>query len=483
MNLSCKIKNNIYILILSFFIVLALCKDNPFARQLQVEIQTQTPITVLLKYNTQYTNNIQNVQKIFKSKQIFLPEKIKDLTITLTEITDPTQKENIILKIDNENKTINTNNDVLYQTNDTIIGHRYVGTMIPFFIYFIIVYLFLFFAQSYNPPKREGKIVANINFLRIFFALLVSVEHLTYYVNQKFIPLFISFSECFIMISGFILFLTTNFETTSFKSYFTKRFIRLFPSYLFVVIIIFPFIADTYRLTVGDNSFLQTKFFMVLKISTIFSVIPKYELDILWAIPFFFWANCLLFGINKTFKEKSYFVLGILIYLFLYLYFTNNNSIMFHRYYILLVCLFMGYFIGVISKEYKFTDNKIIINCLELYVFGFVITTLFFNYNNVFEFFSIIYYLHVLALIYLFYQKKGIISNFFEKQIFTNLAKYTFAYYLIHEIVFTFIFEKYKIFKNINDWHISLALTISVLSSILLYHFIEKPFADKFKKK
>ena len=59
MNLSCKIKNNIYILILSFFIVLALCKDNPFARQLQVEIQTQTPITVLLKYNTQYTNNIQ----------------------------------------------------------------------------------------------------------------------------------------------------------------------------------------------------------------------------------------------------------------------------------------------------------------------------------------------------------------------------------------------------------------------------------------
>ena len=456
-------------------------KDDPFRRQVKIEIQTQTPITILLKYNTQYVNNVEHIKKISKSKKIFLPKKIKDLTITLTEITDPTKKENIILKIDNKNKIINTNNDVLYQTNDTIRGHRYIEKMLPFFAYFIMVCLFLFFSQSYNPPEREGKVVANINFLRISFALLVSLGHLSGNINHRIFQLNITFAECFIMISGFILFLTTNFETTSFKSYFTKRFIRLFPSYLFVIFIIFPFIASVHTSTAGANSFLYTKFFMIFKIFAIFLIMT----DILWAIPFFFWANCLLFGINKTFKEKSYFILGVLVYLFLYLYFTNRDAIIFHRYYLLLVCLFIGYFVALISKEYKLTDNKILVNCFELYVFLFLITSLFFNYTGIFEYFPIVYYLHVSVLIYLFHQKKGIISNFFEKQIFTSLAKYTFAYYLLHEIIFTMIFTKYKIFENIKDWHISaiLAVLIVMTSSVLLYHFIEKPFADKFKKK
>lgn len=486
MNLNWKNKNNIYVLILSFFIVLALCTDDPFRRQVKIEIQTQTPITVLLKYNTQSTNNIEHIKNVSKSKKIFLPKKIKDLTITLIEIEDLTKKKNIILKIDDKNKIINTNSNIIYQTNDTIRGHRYIEKMLPFFTCFTLICLFLFISQSYNPIEREGKIVANINFLRIFFALLVSLEHLSGSINHQIFQLNIFFAECFIIISGFILFLTTNFETTSFTNYFTKRFIRLFPSFFIVICFFIPLVSESYHLTLGENIFLKTKFYILNKLSTISLLLPNYyNRDILWAIPFFFWANCLLFVIIKYCKNYSNFILGILVYLFLYLFFTNQDTIMFHRYYILLVCLFMGYFIGIISKEYKLTDNKILVNCFELYVFGFIITTLFFNYSSIFPYFSIIYYLHVLALIYLFYQKKGIISDFFEKQIFTNLAKYTFAYYLIHEIIFIVVFQKYKIFKNIKDWRISAILTvfIAMILSVLLYHFIEKPFADKFKKK
>ena len=391
---------------------------------------------------------------------------------------------NILIKIENK-KTTNNDGNILYQNIKKIKGRIHLQKIAPFFIYFLIFSVFLFLSRNFSPKIRETKIISNINFLRVFFAIIVSLSHSRIITSgYTLLASNVWFAECFIIISGFILFSTGKFNDNDFKTYVSKRFVRLFPSFFVVVCLLFPFISDIYHFTSGPEHFMQTKFYILTKLSTLSLLIPKYyNTDFLWAIPFFFWANCLLFAIIKFFKDKSGFILAILSSLFLYLYFTNNNTILFNRYYILLVCIFAGYFIALISNEYAQMNNKLVINFLELYISLFLIISLFHNYSAIFPYFSILYYIHTLGIVYLFYQKKGLISDFFERKIFDKIAKYSFSYYLIHEFIYI-VFIKYKILLDANHkTRILVAVIVSMISAFLLYHLIEKPIADKLKNK
>lgn len=474
-----------YILIFSYILTISVYNNDPFRRQVKVNIKTKTPIGLSLKYSDKNNNNYEKIKVIKDKKTIFLPNKI-NLKITLLNIEDEKQKNDILLKIEKSNISLNTSNKILYQSDKLIRGSRHIEKIFPFFVYFFIINVFLIFANNFTPKIRDTKIISNVNFLRVFFAIIVSLSHYSAVLTpgHNLLATNVWFAECFIIISGFILFFTANFKDTDFKAYFSKRFIRLFPSFFVVICLLFPFVSDIYHFTSGQYHFVQTKFYILTKLSTLSLLMPKYyNADFLWAIPFFFWANCLLFAIVKYFKEKSNFILAVLMCLFLYLYFANNNAILFNRYYILLVCIFAGYFIALISKEYVLTDNKLIINFLELYISLFLVISLFYNYSEIFPHFAVLYYMHTLGLVYLFYQKKGFISNFFERKIFDKIAKYSFSYYLIHELIYI-IFLKYKILLNAdNKVRVLVAVFTSMVAAFLLYHLVEKPIADRFKAK
>ena len=458
-----KIVLPVFLAVFLFYLLTAGGED-PFRRRVKIVVKVDNPISITVGYKAKDTEY--KIDKHIKNvKKIYIPNKSKDLKISLKDGA----ASNIELLIEDKKVVVDASKSpILYENSDIHRGSRYFEKTYLCYIAIALFTVFFYFCDRYKERERNGKIMENINFLRIFFALYVSVEHGQTSFNFNIMPNGVMFAECFIIISGLFLFLTSKFETTNFIDYFRKRFVRLFPSF-FVVCMIYLFVIHNYDL-----------FSMIKKLLTV-SLATPLPISRIWAIPFFFWANCLLFCILKFGKEKANFILGFCVYLFLYLYLSHNSILFYRRYYILLICLFMGYFIAVINNNFKLGNNKLVVNFFELWLFLFLIVGIFRKNVPVVADFEIVYYCFTMGMVYFFCQKKGIISNLFECKLFTILAKYSFAYYLIHEVVFD-LFVRYNILSNLSSiYRCFVAIIVSSGMAYLLYHFVENPIANRLK--
>lgn len=81
--------------------------------------------------------------------------------------------------------------------------------------------------------------------------------------------------------------------------------------------------------------------------------------------------------------------------------------------------------------------------------------------------------IHV-ALLSLFIMKRGYVSSFFERPIFSKLSKYCLAIYLTHAAI-TY-YPNYFLWKGTNDYSsVGLAFLYSCVLGVSLYYLVEKP--------
>lgn len=235
-----KIFLSLFLAVLLFYL-LTDGGDDPFRKRVRIVVKTDTPISVTVDYKVKDTEY--KIDKHIKNvKKIYIPHKSKDLKISLKEAV----ATNVELSIEDKKIVVDASKSpILYENTDVHKGSRYLEKTYFCYIVIALFAVFFYFCDRYEGRERNGKIMENINFFRIFFALFVSIEHGQAPFGFNIMPNNIMFAECFIIISGLFLFLTTKFETTSFIDYFRKRFVRLFPSF-FVVCLIYLFVLHKY---------------------------------------------------------------------------------------------------------------------------------------------------------------------------------------------------------------------------------------------
>ena len=232
--------------------------------------------------------------------------------------------------------------------------------------------------------------------------------------------------EFFFIISGFFLSKSLNkIEKIDFKSYFIKRYIRLFPQYLFIMF------------------FFHRKSFFQALIG--FDIIFDRPLNIndrllndLWFVPVLYWTENFIFCMFKYLKKYANFILAIIIFFLLryYLYFKGNSYV----YFMIRGLSFtgIGYFLNLFHeniKIIKICPSVNFVTFLEIFSFTFFIKNiethpriiismwfffiLFFlsKIREVYQKFLIIIFLHIFQniVILLIFPMKILVEIYLEK--------------------------------------------------------------------
>lgn len=153
----------------------------------------------------------------------------------------------------------------------------------------------------------------------------------------------------------------------------------------------------------------------------------------------------------------------------------------------------LGCFIGFLYKyNYEKISNfmlniwqKIIVNLIEISSLLFICWWSFIYHKMINNFIYVIVF-SILFMTFLF--KKGLISNFFEKDIWEKLGKYQYSIFITHvpliRIMNVVLWKSHPEIITISPWiQVFTNLAVIVLVGIFTYHFIEVPCAKYLKNK
>jgi exopolysaccharide production protein ExoZ len=335
----------------------------------------------------------------------------------------------------------------------------------------------------------------NLQILRGISAILVCCFHARTFLNGD-----IQFGEIlfvkgsigvpiFFILSGFIMVYTTKelskntFENV--KDFFIKRIIRVVPLYYFCTIL-FLFITEI-------RTFIDDGFIRVLKVFLFIPIGKMPPLYVGWTLNFemFFY---LLFGISLIFNKRRYF---FLYFIFLILIFilplSINRPIVLNSYkgqqvktYLDLITnpLLLQFLLGVFLGN---TVTKLQLNTTKLqFLVTFSILVFILYYFNFYSFFQsdlIICGLLVFSVILLDQSK----IKFSSPRALIYLGDISYSIYLVHPIMIVFLpqfFMEMGLTRLINQKYIFLLiLAFTLLSSAILYEFIEKRVTEYLKEK
>lgn len=354
--------------------------------------------------------------------------------------------------------------------------------------------------------------IKNIEFLRFLFALSIVCFHLRFgVINVDTVPIYKKLIEnfhwaflpvdFFFIISGFFLFLTTNFNQ-NFIDFAKKKLIRFMPTIFFVVILFFIFSLFT------PISFAKYEnIFILLNIQNIGITLTNGNVGQAWFICSLFWAMSFYFYLYKCINKQIFNLITACLVIFCYSFWIHNNSLSGYSNVIIdnafvinrgmvraLAGVGFGYFLSMVYKDYievikaKVLNvwQKLLVTAAELYLSCFIFYYTCFhktNYNN-----PLIIVIAFIGLFCLFVIKKGYFSQILENNFSVFLGQFAFAIFLTHG----FIKSLWKIY--VTDSHLSwvilhpylnlvLFFITVILFSIFTYYFIEKLCAKYFKNK
>ncbi len=356
--------------------------------------------------------------------------------------------------------------------------------------------------------------IKNIEFLRIVGCLAIILRHL--FNNAKLHGIFADINlydhlfkmtcngqkavDLFFILSGVFFVITLNLKT-SMWDFIKKKLIRLYPVLIFGFILYFiASITGYMKFSFYDNIL---SFFML---SGTGMVLQVKNMGAFWYVSSMFWVLLLLFYLLKNYERKN---VNLFVALSVFLVYSiliqakggkiNNHEQTF--YYIFNVGMMraiggigLGYFIGAWYKEniqkikeIKFSLSK------KLCVTGLEFICLFFIINNLcfhkFKFYNhMVFILAFVVIITLFLLNKGYISRMLSKDIWVNLAKYTYSLYMMH--IFVYDLLKNTIWTYHKDFvyahpvvNILIALSGALILGVATYHFVEVPAAQWLKQK
>ena len=347
--------------------------------------------------------------------------------------------------------------------------------------------------------KMEGKL-KNIEFIRIIGCIAIILFHLLYNSDLEITKNGNKAVDLFFIISGFFFIYKINLNISLFQ-FVKHKLIRLYPVILFAFLIVFILsLFGIFHINFYNEIFLL----LGLTGTALSTNIYEMPLGQCWYCSSLVWILVLFFYLLKNYKIKNVNLVIALGVFFCYSFILDaRNGIIngmtdnyYHIFNLGLMRAFggigIGYFIGNWYKDncQKFFNlklgffPKIYISVLEFICLYFVISNL--TFHNSFCPNHFIFIIAFIILIMLFLFKKGYLSQFFDKQIFCQLGKYSYSIFVTHLIVIyplrQFYFDKNWMVLNPGLCYISI-MAACILLGIITYHLIEKPFSHYLNRK
>lgn len=305
--------------------------------------------------------------------------------------------------------------------------------------------------------------------------------------------------DCFFIIAGFFLILTFK-PTITFLDFIKKKYIRLSPVIAFSVIFcILGAILKVFHFNVAQN------ILSILLLNNFGFAWVKPVNEALWFTSALFAGLLFYFPLLKHFSKKHFLIISLSISIITYIALNTLSSGRFTKPWVIyfsilnvgflrsLAGIGLGCFIGILyknvqqncTKEIEKSPNKIIISGLEIVSFGFM---MWFFAGGVHKNIHLAFIVNFAILFSLFIYNKGILSTFFDNQIWTKLGKYQYSLFVVHFIIFRIL--NYGLWKDLPIFvyfhpiiPIVVNLAIAIAVSIFAYHFVEEPSAKYLKNK
>lgn len=324
-----------------------------------------------------------------------------------------------------------------------------------------------------HAPHRTPKL-ANIEFLRIFFTLGVVAHHIFVLPAFKIYCRGCYGVEFFFLLSGYLLMITYN-PQRSILDFARQKLIRFIPLVIFGGILCgagwSAFSGDFMLGTLGLQGSLKM------------SNSPAWYIAVLFAL------SCIYFYIIKTFNSRQRNLIIALTTYAAYIWLAQSTvpgvrGFKISPFY--LCCLLRGIAgmgLGIllaqicVRKEGQEFNHKtkFLYSGLELGVLGYVILGTF--CQSVHPQTWVYVPISHAILLWLFVQKKGYVSGFFEHALSAKLAKYCLGIYLTHCAIYTQLIPRLSpdLIQN-HRWEvISAGIALACGLGVLAHYFVEKP--------
>ena len=308
--------------------------------------------------------------------------------------------------------------------------------------------------------------------------------------------------EFFFIISGFFLIYGFNKNLSTFD-FIKRKIIRLSPLMLFfnIIYLILSLFTKSIKYDTYNN------ILSLLFLGNIGVTKARGNLEgFVWYVSVLFWVSFLYFYLLKYFERKNVNLFSAISIWFSYVFMIQakggNISDTFKTYNNIFVVgllrglggMGIGYFIGLIYKENKdkienMKFNKIttfFITLLEVFLFSWSVYYLVIHkisYKN-----NIIFILFFSILFILFLIKKGLFTKLLDNNLSVILGRYSYSIYITHFFVLnmlrTFFWKKYINIIIIHPLlNVVMTMLLVLISSILVYHLVEKPSAEYLRRK
>ena len=315
--------------------------------------------------------------------------------------------------------------------------------------------------------------INSLNFFRIFGTILIFICHLR-------LPNNIGGSiglDIFWVLSGFAIYLgysdkLSGSNLVSFKSFITKRILKIYPVYFVMTLVGFVYMtlickysfATTMIKLPGHLLFLQP---YVSGFFSAFNGAAWYVAALMWVYVFFY-----LIRFGK--KQYIFMLLWVCVLLLIETFFISViNTTKFDFYHsptTVVAFFYIGVLAADIFKHHKLHLSQTSFTIIEtILILGLFSSLLFFRGvltllpNLIFCIFSAFLY-------YVFAHQKGSISQWFENKMFKTLSSYSFYFYMAHYMVIQYVVHIFDL--PYTSWFVSIVLFITTcLFSILLKKF------------
>ncbi len=292
----------------------------------------------------------------------------------------------------------------------------------------------------------------NLDILRIIFALLVVIMHINIdsplkhfsLINKAYI-----FVDFFFVLSAFVLFLSYKRDNSTVMKLAIKRFKRLYPLHLFILVLFFLFELVKYFIFekyfhLNTNAFKDetslSSFVVSLLLLDSFNI---YSHNIwnapAWSISAELYAYFLL--LLFTFLGKKFrIIIFCLITLFVIFFVIRRGTLDYGSNFGIVRCLY-SYLLVVLFFQInlsRIVNSYVFLLSLLLLVFYFIFSDSFVNFE---------YFLPVLftCIIFFIYYK---VPSFLHNKYLIKLADLSFEIYLVQALIIVFFSDLFILFKN-----------------------------------
>lgn len=361
-----------------------------------------------------------------------------------------------------------------------------------------------------SEDNMEKKRYYNIDFLRIFFVVLIVYYHFmkANYVTNWHIPFFENLTKnvawagsvgnaTLFIVSGFFLYASFLKYQEPFLKFAIRKLIRFWPVLCFAIIL--AALLGAFGLTLCNfkhfdigqgilNLFAITKGTgLTTKLSNTYAS---------WFVCNLFWTSIFYYALFKITnnKFKYNFIVAIITFFGFILYVNSTlrdieviygvmpKSLILALSHIGLGILIYNLIDNINLKQIKF--NKILFTIFELSLSFYLV------HGCIIKKFKENYFVLILAtsfLFILFIINQGYLSRLLNNKIFSKIGKYAFSIYIMQDIVFVFfrnyLWKQEYLVLNFPILTIIISLLSAVLLGVLTYHLIEEPCAKFLKKK